>query len=141
MKKKAKEQSNTVEEPMAIYRTVKKIPTVADFNYRQFEKIAGIVPFSQKEWAHILHLSERTLQRYAKDSKHFEGIYVDRILHIKKLIDTGLAVFKTSEALYNWLKQDKLVLGHHLNFESLQSTQGIQDTIDEIGRIQHGIYI
>ena len=35
----------------------------------------------------------------------------------------------------------KNVLGHIINFESLYSTQGIQDIIDEIGRIQYGVYI
>jgi uncharacterized protein (DUF2384 family) len=125
---------------MAIYRTVKKLPAVADFSYKQFEKISAKVPFTQKEWANILHLSERTLQRYAKDNKHIEGIYVDRILHIEELIDTGLSVFKSPEAFYEWLKQDKKVLGHVLNFDSLYNTRGIQETLHQLSRIQYGVY-
>ena len=34
----------------------------------------------------MLHLSERTLQRYAKYNTSFEGIYVDRILHLEQMI-------------------------------------------------------
>ena len=49
-----------VEDPIMEYKPVKKIPVVADFPYRKFEKIAALVPFTQKEWANILHLSERT---------------------------------------------------------------------------------
>ena len=138
--KKSPDKTPKVEEPIAIYRTVKKIPVVADYTYKQFEKISSKVPFSLKEWASILHLSERTLQRYAKDNKHIEGIYVDRILHIEELIDTGLTIFKTPEAFYEWLKQDKKVLGHVLNFDSLYNTRGITETLDQLVRIQHGVY-
>jgi putative toxin-antitoxin system antitoxin component (TIGR02293 family) len=138
--KKNTDKTPKVEEPMAVYRTVKKLPAVADFSYKQFEKIVAKVPFTQKEWANILHLSERTLQRYAKDNKHIEGIYVDRILHIEELIDTGLSVFKSPEAFYEWLKQDKKVLGHVLNFDSLYNTRGIQEILQQLSRIQYGVY-
>jgi uncharacterized protein (DUF2384 family) len=138
--KKNTDKTPKVEEPMAVYRTVKKLPAVADFSYKQFEKIAAKVPFTQKEWANILHLSERTLQRYAKDNKHIEGIYVDRILHIEELIDTGLSVFKSPETFYEWLKQDKKVMGHVLNFDSLYNTRGIQETLHQLSRIQYGVY-
>ena len=129
-----------VEEPFVEYRTVKRLPVLADFHSRKFEKIAALVPFTQREWSNILHLSERTLQRYSKDNKSFEGIYVDRILQIEQLIEMGLETFVNADAFYRWLKREKKVLGHTLNFESLYSTQGIQDTIDQIGRIQHGVY-
>ena len=135
------EEEFRVEEPMVTYKTVKRLPVVADFPYRKFEKIMAMVPFTQKEWASILHLSERTLQRYSKDNSSFEGIYVDRILHIEKLIRMGLETFTDAEALYRWLHREKKILGNTLNFESLYNTQGIQDVIDQIGRIQYGVYI
>jgi putative toxin-antitoxin system antitoxin component (TIGR02293 family) len=134
-------KTNKVEEPIAIpYRPVKRLPAVADFPYSKFSKIAAKVPFTQKEWANILHLSEKTLQRYSKDNKSFEGIYVDRILQLDQLIDMGLETFTDAGALYRWLKREKKVLGQTINFDSLYSTQGIHDIIDQISRIQHGVY-
>lgn len=118
----------------------KRLPAVTDFPFRKFRKIAEKVPFTQKDWANILHLSERTLQRYAKDNSAFDGIYVDRILLLEQLIETGLETFVNSNALYQWLKKDKIVLGNKINFESLYSSQGINDIIDQLGRIQHGVY-
>ena len=132
---------NKVEEQMALYVPIKKIPTIAEFTFKKFEKIAAKISFTQKEWAGILHLSERTLQRYAKENKRFEGIYTDRILHIEQLINAGLETFVQAEPLYRWLKREKNVLGQTLNFESLTYTKGIQDTIDELGRIKYGVYI
>jgi putative toxin-antitoxin system antitoxin component (TIGR02293 family) len=134
---------SSVQEPQALYLPtgLKKIPTVEEFTYRRFQKIADKIPFTLTDWANILHLSERTLQRYAKNNTSLEGIYVDRILHIEQLIDMGLQAFTNSEALYRWLKRDKTVLGNMLTLESLSSTQGIQLVIDEIGRILYGVYI
>ena len=128
------------EDPYVKYRTVKKLPDVADFSYRRFEKIAKLVSFTQKEWASILHLSERTLQRYSKDNASFEGIYTDRILHIEQLLKAGLETFVNAEAFCNWLRKEKMVMGTLLNFESLYSARGIQELTDQLGRIQYGVY-
>ena len=141
VKYKIKEEENILNEPMPVYRSIKIIPPVLDFPYRKFEKIAGQIAFTQKEWASILHLSEKTLQRYSKDNKSFEGIYVDRILQMQELIKMGLETFTSKEALYRWLKRDKPVLGELLTFDSLKSSRGIQLIIDQLGRIQHGVYI
>jgi len=128
------------EEP-STYMPSKKLPiSVADFTYRKFKKIADLVPFTQAEWANILHLSERTLQRYAKNNSSFEGIYTDRILDMQALIETGLETFSSADTLYSWLKKDKQVLGHVLNFESLYNSRGILELTDQLGRIQYGVY-
>ena len=98
------------------------------------------MPFTMAEWASILHLSERTLQRYAKENKNFEGIYVDRILQVDNLLKMGLETFRSSEALYDWLKKDKIINGYELGFSALSHSQGIQELYDQLGRIQHGVY-
>lgn len=130
-----------VREAQAAYTPAKKPLLVADFTFKKFKKVADLVPFTQAEWASILHLSERTLQRYAKSNTSFEAIYTDRILHIQELINMGLETFADANALYRWLQREKNVLGSTLTFESLYSSRGIQEIIDEIGRIQYGVYI
>jgi len=130
-----------VNEPGAMNKSVKRLPTIQDFPYKKFEKMANKVPFTQKEWASILHLSEKTLQRYSKDNKSFEGIYVDRILKMQELIEMGLDTFTSPEAFYRWLKRDKPILGVLLTFSGLLSGEGIQEHINAIGRMQHGIII
>ncbi len=138
----SEETKNNINEPMAVYAPLsfKKIPTTAEFTYKKFQKIADKVPFTQKEWASILNLSERTLQRYAKDNSIFSAIYIDRILHIEQLIQLGLQTFTNSTSFYNWLKKEKEVMGTKLNFESLYTSVGIQETINQVGRILHNVY-
>lgn len=129
-----------VEEAVTHYLPSKKPVTVADYTYRKLKKIADMVPFTQSEWANMLHLSERTLQRYAKNNSSFEGIYTDRILLLQKMIETGLETFVNADAFYRWLKKEKKVLGQSLSFESLYSDRGIQEIIDQLSRIQYGVY-
>jgi putative toxin-antitoxin system antitoxin component (TIGR02293 family) len=138
---KPDEATSEVSEPYIALRSLNKLPAaLADFPFSKFKKIADKVPFTQTDWANILHLSERTLQRYSKDNKNFEGIYVDRILQLERLINIGLDTFETPDAFYRWLKQSKNVLGTVISFESLHHSQGIQDVLNQLERIQHGIY-
>lgn len=128
------------EEAQAAYPAGKKTVAVADFPYRKLKKLADTVPFTQSEWAQMLHLSERTLQRYAKNNISFEGIYTDRIILLQEMIGLGLATFTDAQAFYQWLKKNKTVMGQALNFSSLASDRGIQLAIDQLNRIQQGVY-
>src|SRR5213075_1561862 len=90
---KSNSKASKVEEPLVAYSTYKVMPITKDFNYKEFKKIADKVPFTQKEWSDILHISERTLQRYAKDDGSFNFSVTDRILQIDKVIKRGIEVF------------------------------------------------
>ncbi len=131
---------STAEESQAAYLPAKKLVAVADFTYRKFKKITEMVPFTQTEWANMLHLSERTLQRYAKNNSSFEGLYTDRLLLLQEMITLGLETFTSADTFYQWLKKEKTILGHTLTFSSLNSERGIQEIIDQISRIQYGVY-
>lgn len=128
------------EEPEAVYnRTVKIIPSVKNYTYNEFKKIADKTPFTQAEWASILHVSERTLQRYAKNNSSFAPINADRALQIANVINEGKKTFGKIELFYQWLKRKPLMLEGPLSFESLITTTGIQMILTQLGRIQHGI--
>ena len=129
-----------VEEPEAVYnRTVKIIPSINNFTYNEFKKIADKVPFTQTEWASILHVSERTLQRYAKNNGSFAPINADRALQIAQVINEGKITFGKTDLFYQWLKQKPLMLEGSLSLESFTTTHGIQMVLTQLGRIQHGI--
>jgi putative toxin-antitoxin system antitoxin component (TIGR02293 family) len=129
-----------LEDPGVIYnRSVKIIPTVKNFTYSEFKKIADKAPFTQSEWASILHVSERTLQRYAKNNGSFAPINAERALQIGQVINEGKKTFGKTELFYNWLKGKPLMLEGPLSFESLTTAYGIQLVLTQLGRIQHGI--
>ncbi|CAN5634821.1 hypothetical protein BH11BAC5_BH11BAC5_50380 [soil metagenome] len=129
-----------LEEPDVSYnRSVKIIPTVKNFTYSEFKKIADKAPFTQAEWASILHVSERTLQRYAKNNGSFAPINAERAMQIAQVINEGKKTFGKTELFYNWLKRKPLMLEGTLSFDSLATAYGIQLVLTQLGRIQHGI--
>jgi putative toxin-antitoxin system antitoxin component (TIGR02293 family) len=134
--------SSRVEEPEGLYitRNTRPLPSLKDFTYSEFKKIADKTPFTQTEWAAILHLSERTLQRYAKDNSTFAPINAERALLIAKLIKEGIQTFGNIELFYGWIKRNPYMLEGNLSFESLTSTEGIQRVMTQLGRIQHGLF-
>lgn len=112
---------------------------VKDFVYSEFRKIADKVPFTQAEWAAMLHVSERTLQRYAKNNGAFAPINAERALQIANVISEGKKTFGKTEMFYSWLKTKPVMAEGTLSLESLSSAQGIQQVLTQLGRIQHGI--
>jgi putative toxin-antitoxin system antitoxin component (TIGR02293 family) len=145
-KKSAKQEynmpQNKVEEPAAPYftKSLRALPVLKDFTYTEFKKIADKVPFTQAEWAAVLHISERTLQRYAKNNSTFAPINAERALLIAKVIKEGVITFGNVELFYGWIKRNPYMLEGNLSFESLASTEGIQRVMTQLGRIQHGIF-
>ena len=129
-----------LEEPEVIYmRSVRVISSVNKFTYNEFKKIAEKTPFTQSEWAAMLHVSERTLQRYAKNNSSFAPINAERFVQILQLVNRAKKVFGTVEAFYNWIHSHPPMLEGELSFNSLTSHEGIQKILIQIGRIEHGI--
>jgi uncharacterized protein (DUF2384 family) len=128
-------------EPVAPYMAFKTITRPKEYSFKKFEGLSSKIPFTQKEWAAVLHLSDRTLQRYAKESKPFEGIYADRLLQIEKVVHEAAKVFKKPILFYDWLNENHRVFNYTFSAASLQTQDGIQMLLDELGRIQQGVYI
>lgn len=116
------------------------LPQVKDFDYAEFRTIAGKAPFSQPEWASILHLSERTLQRYAKNNGHFSPIHAERALQMEKILKEGKRTFGSEEHFYNWLKGNPTMLEGRLTMDSLTTMDGIQMVMKQLKRIQEGLF-
>lgn len=112
---------------------------VKDLTYEEFKKTASKVPFTAAEWAAILHLSERTLQRYAKSNGKFASINAERFYQVSQLISKGKKVFGKAAYFYEWLQSKPPMLEGELSIESLNSFDGIQKVMTQLGRIEHGI--
>ena len=134
------EKPMMAEEPMAMYELKKNVPSLKNFTFNDFKKIADKVDFTQKEWSDILHISERTLQRYAHDNGFFNTGVIDRILQINKVFDRGKQVFGSYERFNLWLRDNPYMLEGRLSIHSLASFEGINLVLTQIGRIEHGIF-
>ena len=112
-----------------------------EFLIDDFELLQRNIPFNLAEWADILHLSDRTLQRYIKEGKPFEGLHSEHLHQLKNMSELGVLIFKTSNLFKEWLMKSKNILGNTLDFNSLKSFWGVKLISSELGRIAYGVYI
>ena len=135
-------------QPMMVsdYEEVYEVPSrvsgketaMKNFEYEEFRKIVERGPFTLGDWAALLYMSERTLHRYAKDGADFNGLQIERIRLLEKLIDTGNEFFG-GENFRAWLAYRPFSFNGEKVREKLNTHDGIQQTIDLIQRLQHGI--
>lgn len=129
---------NILQEPFAVYGNTAN--QLKDFTYDHFKKVAEKVPFTQAEWANILHVSERTLQRYSKDNHSFAPINAERIVLIEKVLQQAKLTFGSTDKFYDWIKREPYMMEGNLSVHSLSTFEGIQNVLTQLGRIQHGIF-
>ncbi len=108
-------------------------------SFSQFQQLSENLPFSMREWSEILHISERTIQRYKKESLVFEPLQSERILEIALLKRKGIDVFGSEKNFYTWLKSVNPALGGITPRELLDNSFGIGLIKDELLRIEHGV--
>lgn len=121
-------------------KSVRAVPALRDFTYSEFKKIADKTPFTQAEWAAMLHVSERTLQRYAKSNGHFAPINAERAMQIDRVLKEARTTFGKLDIFYQWIKGNPQMLDGKLSFESLTSAHGIERILTQLHRIQHGLF-
>ena len=140
--KNYKKQTGTsagTNEPNMSYISSPAHKILKDFTFEDFKKISSKIDFTQKEWADILHISERTLQRYSKDNTSFSFSATDRILQINKVITRGKEVFGSVEKFNLWLRENHSMPEGELSIYSLATFEGINHLLTQLGRIEHGI--
>jgi putative toxin-antitoxin system antitoxin component (TIGR02293 family) len=128
------------EEPEAVYYPSQPIKISRDISFNDFKKVASKVDFTQREWADILHISERTLQRYAHNDGSFSSGAMDRIYQIHKVFRRGKEVFGSYQKFNLWLRDNPYMLEGRLSIHSLASIEGINNVLTQLGRIEHGIF-
>jgi putative toxin-antitoxin system antitoxin component (TIGR02293 family) len=135
------DEFSTVNEPNVFYGNLKTTSASKNISYNDFKKLLDIIPFTLAEWASILHVSERTLQRYAKNNSTFAPINAERIALIEKVLKEATITFGKPEKFYDWIIRNPYSLEGNLSIQSLSTYDGIQNVLTQLGRIQHGIFV
>lgn len=136
---KSEASSSKTAEPLVTYGFTKQFKISKEFTYNDFKKITAKTDFTQKEWSDILHISERTLQRYAKENSLFSFSVTDRIIQIDKVLKRGFEVFGSYEKFLLWIRNNPYMLEGRLSLHSLASFEGINNVLTQLARIEHGI--
>lgn len=108
--------------------------------YGSFIEVADKSKITLREWSDILHMSERTMQRYKKESISFEPLQSEKILQIAHIFLKGEEVFGDENKFSQWLSEENLALGGLKPKELLDNVFGIQMIEDELVKIEYGIF-
>ncbi|WP_316736140.1 antitoxin Xre/MbcA/ParS toxin-binding domain-containing protein [Pedobacter aquatilis] len=158
MKRKSEDISK-VEEPLVAYGVQSYTPMVAmmgnqyanptDYDLLQLARkgiskksllaLAKQISLTIEEIAAILHISERTLQRYTPTTL-VKTEYADRAIELALLYERGIEVLGSEKAFTTWIKAPNVALGGEIPFDLLDTRIGFTMVQNILGRIEYGVF-
>lgn len=107
--------------------------------YSFFDLIQRLTPLSEVDWANVLDISTKSLQRYKQSAKYFKPIQSEKIIEMAEVTHVGVDVFGDLEKFKLWLDTPSFALGSLKPMELLADSYGKELVISELTRINHGI--
>ncbi|MBN1311069.1 MAG: DUF2384 domain-containing protein [Anaerolineae bacterium] len=101
--------------------------------------LADQTKMSLRTLSSILQISERTLQR-KKDSDLLNESVSEHVIQIAQIFSRGNEVFDSVEDFQTWIDTANKALGNRKPMELLSSRYGAQMILDELGRIEYGVF-
>ena len=98
-----------------------------------------VADISLTEMASIVHTSDRTLRRYGAHQKLSQE-QSERMVEMARLYSRGEEVFGSMNDFKEWMDTILLPFGNKKPKDFLDTSLGIGMIMDELGRIQHGIF-
>ncbi|GAA3967008.1 hypothetical protein GCM10022210_14510 [Mucilaginibacter dorajii] len=160
--KEKRNKDNVLHEPMAAYQVSAPMPSFynllggskslklsTDFDVinlarKGFPKsvllaLAKKISLNIQELANILHISERTLQRY-EDDAIIKTEYAEKAVELARLYTRGEDVFGSIDKFKIWIKTPSLIFNGEAPVTILDTSAGFDMVFKELGRIEHGIF-
>ena len=160
--KKKPSEEFIVNEPMVAYVTqssnnpfagllsgIKPIDLSTDFNILKLTRqglpkhvlvsLAKKISITIQELADIMHISERTLQRY-DDDEIVKTEYAEKAIELARLYTRGETVFGSLDKFKLWMKTPLYVFKGETPISLLDTSIGFAIVFKELGRIEHGIF-
>ena len=94
---------------------------------------------SVNQIAQLLPLTERTIQRYTPE-KPFNRVVSEHILQIAEVAARGSEVFEGRDKFLTWMNHPSRALNNRTPISLLSSRFGTDMILDELGRIEHGVF-
>jgi putative toxin-antitoxin system antitoxin component (TIGR02293 family) len=101
--------------------------------------LAKKISLTLQELAVIMHISERTLQRY-EDNEVVKTEYAEKAIELARLYTRGQEVFGSMDKFKLWMKTPGYVFRNETPISLLDTSVGFDMVLRELGRIEHGIF-
>ncbi|MBI1865132.1 MAG: DUF2384 domain-containing protein [Nitrospirae bacterium] len=94
---------------------------------------------TDREFAHTLGISERTLTRKRGAGNRLNLIISDRLFRLARISAMAIEIFKTPQEAAAWLKEPQFGLGERVPLHLLRTEMGAREVEDLLGRLKHGV--
>jgi putative toxin-antitoxin system antitoxin component (TIGR02293 family) len=101
--------------------------------------LAKALSITNKRLAELLPISKRTLERYHA-KKHLDRATSQQLISLARLTARGFEVFGDPDKFVEWMNAPCTVLGERTPISLITTQIGIDMVLDELGRIEHGVY-
>lgn len=101
--------------------------------------LAKKISLTIQEFSNIMHISERTLQRYDDDAI-IKTEYAEKAVELARLYTRGEEVFGSLDKFKIWMKTPLYVFNGEAPVSLLDTSVGFDIVFKELGRIEHGIF-
>lgn len=106
-----------------------------------FNYISQFTPFSESDWAELLDISTKSLQRYRQADKAFKPFQSEKIIEMAEVTKAGLEVFGDIDKFKLWLDTPNFAFGKIKPMDLLKDSYGKELVINELNRINYGIFV
>ena len=128
---------------------IKPVNLSTDFNIVQLTRqglpkrvllsLAKKISLTIQELANIMHISERTLQRY-DDEAVVSSEYSEKAIELARLYTRGNEVFGSIDKFKLWIRTPSVIFNGEAPLALLDTSAGFNMVFTELGRIEHGIF-
>jgi len=101
--------------------------------------LAKKISLTLQEFADIMHISERTLQRY-EDDTIIKTEYTEKAIELARLYTRGEEVFGSLDKFKTWMKTPLHIFKGETPVSLLDTSIGFDMIFKELGRIEYGIF-
>ena len=109
--------------------------------YALFDKIQKQSPYTVKEWADLLDISYKSMQRYQASNGRFKSIHSEKIFEYAEVFKAGMDFFEDADKFKHWLQRKNRGFGGMRPIDFMKSSYGKDLVIETIGGFEHGIFI
>ncbi|RII27340.1 MAG: hypothetical protein CXR31_08840 [Geobacter sp.] len=124
-----------VEDQQQLPRTI----VLNGLDYSAIERLAELYDLKISEFCNLLPVSQKTLERHKE--KRLGIDLADHLVLLGGVYERALEVMETREYALNWLKTPNYAFSYTRPLDLLRTFAGGADVLDELGRIQHGIFV
>lgn len=135
--------NNILREAAVAYKTTSSMSLVElarnGISKKSLLKLAEIGDLSLKQFAELLPVSLRTLQRYQEEDLLSPEVS-EHVLLIAEVFARGIEVFDDRSQFRRWLQTPSVSLASQTPLSLLDTSFGARMITDELGRLEQGVY-